>query len=114
MIPAIAAAARAFKPGSIRHMLTPKKLGKFESNLGRQIQADRMKIMHAVGKQGVTMLVNLSSHIKDLGTYQRAWRYHAGFRHLRFFNVSQHAPYVENGRRPGRIAPLKRAAHPLP
>jgi len=106
MIPAIAAAAaRGARFGTIRHMLTPKKLGKFEQKLGRQLQADRMRIMHKVGKQGVVMLSTLSAHIKDLGTYQRSWRYHAGFRHLRFFNTSRHAPYVEHGRRPGRRPP---------
>lgn len=87
--------------------ITAEQLPRLPRNLTREFKRRQLSTMHAVGKAAVRMLHFQSAHIKDLGTFQTGWRYQAAFTRLDVRNIDPKAVFVERGRRPGKMPPVR-------
>lgn len=85
----------------------PAQLPELPRKMREEFKKRQLQALHAIGKQAVRLLHFQSASIKDLGSYQTGWRYQAAFNRLYLRNVSAHAKYVEEGRRPGRPPPVR-------
>lgn len=95
---------------NIRMVIKARQIGKYERALGKQMRPTYIRITKTVARNLVRLLRQKTSEkgIFWRGRFYRGWSWErVSWDRVLIYNRSDHAIFVETGRRKGRMPPLK-------